>query len=207
MSCSFSMPATAGNDQLLSHSLATIGTTLPSPRAPRRWRAASIGVLCCALVGVAPAMRAQAVGQPSEAPLARPVASTLRPPTHRDGDPLSTVGLSASQRKTIAALSTTFRTRQQAILGRQQANVPISAADQAALWQLGEAHNAAVRAELTPAQRATLDAWIKERHAARMAEMSDRFAAQQAARVQPTGAPVGERVVTSPALRAVQGAP
>jgi len=143
----------------------------------------SVPLVFAAIIVLAVPVGAQQASEPPAAPSA----------ALRARDPLAAVGLTAPQRAQIAALSTTFRQQQQVIFERRQAGVPMLASDQAALWQLGETHNAAVRAVLTPAQLTTLDAWLKERRAARLTEARTRITAANAGRPRPpqgAGSPI-----------------
>jgi len=116
----------------MSRSLASL--LLPATR-----RVAVCAVLAFALPG---ALRAQ---QKAVAAAAAPI-------------PFPDLGLTTAQRAKIASLTDATRAQQRAILARRAAGKPLTKADQEALAQVAQAHNAAYRAVLTPAQLMQLEA-------------------------------------------------
>lgn len=111
-------------------------------------------------------------------------------------NPFAGLDLATAQRTQIKALTLRTRTAQRAILARQAKSKGPSKDDFAQLKQLADAHNAAIRALLTPEQQQRFAANLAEldaQHAAqRQAEIAKQKAAS-AARVAGSAAPAGRK--------------
>jgi serine/threonine protein kinase HipA of HipAB toxin-antitoxin module len=113
--------------------------------------------------------------------VASPMAASAERP-----NPFAGVALTETQRGSLRSLTTTTRDHQRAILARQRAGTPMSAADRAELTRLALEHNAALAAMLSDAQRARYLANMERLQAAHR-QRYDSLQRARVARVVPAG--------------------
>jgi hypothetical protein len=127
----------------------------PSPRriVAGRW----VALISLTRVASASPRCAHAQSRAASTPITDPVTI----PTTNVGSPFAGLTLSVAQQTELRALARATQQARSAILQRQVAGHPMSAADQAGLTRLAAAHNGAVREVLTLGQRGAFDANVE----------------------------------------------